>query len=156
MANLDRSRSPAQRPPAPPPVAPRYPGFPRWHGPMGTSTRLFPLQFRPQLQGRWPMTQPSPPMVPNLSQNSNMMMGPSQSFPPSPPRSFPSFIPSTSCSPTQPCPATPSQSSNCPTSMAPPPQRRNLQPTGNQCIKEYGLASTTSGIRMLISMTTRS
>ena len=135
MAQPDRSRSPARRPPAPL-DAPRFPCFPRRHGPVGTSIRMVAPQFRPQVPRSWPMSQS---MVSNFSQLSNMMMNPSQSFPPSPPPSFRAMSPPTPCSPTQPCPATPSQSSNSPTPMTTTPQQcRNLQPTQNPAIKEYG------------------
>ena len=145
MPSEDRSRSPLPPPPAATsPPAPRYPGFPRWQGPMSTSIRVAGGNSFP----------PSPPSIPPsqismFSQPPPMMFNPyiqtmpqlpSQSSQPAPPPPTPpARAPSTPCSPTQPCSVTPSQQSTSPQSTGPPSgPRRNLQAAATGSTREYG------------------
>ena len=145
MPSDARSRSPPPPPPrtttTPPP---RFPGFPRWRGPMSTSIRVAGGCSFP----------PSPPSIPPsqismFSQPAPVMFNPY--IPPIPPSQLPSSqslpplptpltpAPSTPCSPTQPCPVTPSQQSNSPASAGCPSQpRRNLQTSPTGSTREYG------------------
>ena len=145
MPSEDRSRSPL--PPPPPtttPPAPRYPGFPRWQGPMSTSIRVAGGNPFPPTPPSIPpsqismFSQPSPMMFNPYIQTMSHLQSPS-SQPAPPPPTPPARAPSTPCSPTQPCPVTPSQQSTSPQSTGPPSlPRRNIQAAATGSTREYG------------------
>ena len=142
MSSEDRSPSPLPPPRTAPPVAPRFPGFPQWRGPMSTSSRVAGRSPHPPLSSQFPPSQfqmMSPPSPMLLSQPTPMVMNSRPQFPSSPPPMPSTPTPSTPCSATQPCPLTPSQQSTSPMSIGLPTQpRRNIQPTSTSATREYG------------------
>ena len=117
------------------------PGFPRWHGPMGTATRMLSLGHRPQFQPRWLQFQLGPCLMPSQSVHPSLLRSPSLPFPPMPPSIPASFVPQsqpTPCSPTQPCPATPASATNSPSHNPTPPHRRNPPTHTGGALNEYG------------------
>ena len=123
MADSDRNRSPApvrnRTEPRGQVHAPRpeLPFFPRWRGPMNSSTLHFQNMPRPQSRPQRAMSQPGPYMMGRRINPSQSMMQTNWSnhqFPPTPPPSIPSTLPylppsrqaTPPCSPTMPCPPT--------------------------------------------------